>query len=1810
MGLQPFAFLPLGGMLAALAGAVAIPIVIHLLSRLRYRVVTWAAMRFLLAAQKQTSRRLRIEQLILLLVRTAIAASIVLAMASVTTWAEDWWQTLAPGAAGFGGARAGRTHMILVLDGSLSMGVSEPGGKTCFEKARDAAATLIGEMQSGDGVSILLMKETPVWIVGEASQDPRKLLKELNAIRQPHGNSNTPAMLNALAAKLREAGGRFDTREVYFLTDLQQTTWIPDLGSEGAAPDKEGALAKTVRDIQKRARTIFLDVGRDNVANAAVTTLTLSDPIAITNAAVTFQAQVKNFAAQTKEKMTIRLLVGRWPAAAKEPEFRLAKSEYRQLRPGEEQAVYFTHKFTSPGTYAVQVAIDDDDLRLDNQRTVVVTVRDSVPVLLVDGKPSIDRFDRAAEYLALALNPFGKSSQAALTLFRPKLISAAQFADANQTNLSDYDCIFLCDVAPLSAGEVRRLEANVRRGAGLVVAVGDNAAKHLESVNRLLYANDQGLLPAKLLGVQTSPAEHWFSLNAPDDFNAPPLKEFSNQDDRIALQSVHFAQYLRSQPVNDASVRKVLSFRLEALASAQSKSNLETVQDDAALFEWNPPARPIDRERGAAQQRGQGAIRGLGRARGKVLLWTSALNMDWSSWPASPSYLAMMHEWARYAVGGLLRDQSTLVGAAIEDFLPGGSELDGFLMIPGEDQPRKIRTLPGEDLSLFRWLETDQSGLYRLSFAGDSREILHAVNVPTTVPDHKSSESDLNRADKNKLAAAYPGWSFQLVNQVSQVQRGGDATAQATDSESDAKPTKPKPIGPWIAHFLLLMVVCLLFLEIVLACCFGHYSSVPAVFAQNASRSRLVLKLLGGGLALVGLCGFLFIALAALEYSFSGDFLGFCSPEGFRGWIEGMLDVPPPSPGESSKWALRAGPILGSWSYYPVLIVAVVGLAAVTIIVTSLFEARSGARGFVLGVLGLLALTSISVTSTWLLLQPEVHFERQSWPDVALVIDDTLSMGGVDPYRDEKMRAPVTHLAERYKRYVLEKHPVQIRLLEQQVASRSKTVAATGRDAELDDEVLRLKRRIDSLALTVERVKAAGWRPSRLQLAQAILLAGEPDWLARLSKRNRLKIHVFHLDAEGRALKLHDDTGNPADIVESTDLERSQQALAGLTPVGTDSRLGSAVRQVMDYYRGAQLSGIIMFTDGVTTADESLAQVSEYAAQKAVPLFFIGIGEDQDTRDIELRDLQVDDPVFVNDRLIFEARLTGAGYKDIAIPVVLKVKDGEKEKELAREMVKLDASGKAVKVRLKHQPTEAGEKRYIVEAELPKVILDELPSNPGKRRLVRDVFVQDSKLIRVLFIEGSARYDFRFVKNLLERESPDKKSNKMMELKILLVDSDEEFPREDKTALAAFPQTKQELYQYDVVIIGDVDPRSIKLGEPRLRDLADFVKERGGGLLAVAGPQFMPHAYKDTPLAAVLPIEIGAPPIEPEERTDGYKLQLTPAGRLQPMLRFVPDEADNLAVWKQLAPMYWWSENYRPKPLAEVLAVHPRAKAEARAGKSQEDGHPLILQQFVGPGRSMFFGFDESWRWRYREDELRFNQFWIQAVKYLARSKLSRTELRLDRQSEYHMGEPIKVTVRFPDSSAVKSTKGDARPDPGARVTVTAEHHATGADGKEEKDIQTLQLALVEGSWATYEAILNQTRPGEYRFWLTQPDVSKQQPNGKKPSATAIVVRPPGEDQLRFGERELIQAAAASRSKEELAASTSAGRKFPGYYTVASANELLDDLSLDSVAATGQLVPYTPRPPWPVWNLFVFSFLPLIMLLTSAWILRKVANLL
>jgi hypothetical protein len=174
------------------------------------------------------------------------------------------------------------------------------------------------------------------------------------------------------------------------------------------------------------------------------------------------------------------------------------------------------------------------------------------------------------------------------------------------------------------------------------------------------------------------------------------------------------------------------------------------------------------------------------------------------------------------------------------------------------------------------------------------------------------------------------------------------------------------------------------------------------------------------------------------------------------------------------------------------------------------------------------------------------------------------------------------------------------------------------------------------------------------------------------------------------------------------------------------------------------------------------------------------------------------------------------------------------------------------------------------------------------------------------------------------------------------------------------------------------------------------------------------------------------------------------------------------------------------------------------------------------------------------------------------------------------------VTVRFPDDQAP--------PDAATAVKVVVERKpprnpADPAAVPGETEVQTLQLSTVEGSRATFEALLTRTPEGEYRFWLSTPAVA-----GSKPQAEGRVLPPPGEmERLRMNQPALERAAELTQGR---------------FYSLADADRLIDDLPAGTRVSLN-----TPRPPWPIWN-HVAMFGLAIGLLTSEWVLRKRKHLL
>ena len=254
----PVAFFGFWESTLAVAGvAASVPIIIHLLNRRRFKIVTWAAMRFLLNAQRKNSRRMRLEQLILLAVRCLVVLLLVLAMASLMPTAERLWRWLFPESVQYAHALGHRTHKIVVVDGSFSMGL-RVGDTTCFEKARALAGQIVSDGAGGNGFSVVLMSAPPRRIVPEPAEDTSKVAREIDGLRLPHGNADLAATFNAVEDLVRASPGKFPEREVYFLTDLQNATWLAGDTTEAKKgsrePREQQALQAVDREPAHQAR--------------------------------------------------------------------------------------------------------------------------------------------------------------------------------------------------------------------------------------------------------------------------------------------------------------------------------------------------------------------------------------------------------------------------------------------------------------------------------------------------------------------------------------------------------------------------------------------------------------------------------------------------------------------------------------------------------------------------------------------------------------------------------------------------------------------------------------------------------------------------------------------------------------------------------------------------------------------------------------------------------------------------------------------------------------------------------------------------------------------------------------------------------------------------------------------------------------------------------------------------------------------------------------------------------------------------------------------------------------------------------------------------------------------------------------------------------------------------------------------------------------------------------------------------------------------------------------------------------------------
>lgn len=649
--------------------------------------------------------------------------------------------------------------------------------------------------------------------------------------------------------------------------------------------------------------------------------------------------------------------------------------------------------------------------------------------------------------------------------------------------------------------------------------------------------------------------------------------------------------------------------------------------------------------------------------------------------------------------------------------------------------------------------------------------------------------------------------------------------------------------------------------------------------------------------------------------------------------------------------------------------------------------------------------------------------------------------------------------------------------------------------------------------------------PRRWDQAVA-LLAGDnsSSLLKELAKNYRVKFYLLDEYTE-----LQDATNKFPSVIEAVKPQRAT------TP------LGRTIEQVIAGLRGQPPVGLVILTDGVVNEGPSLEDAAKRARQDQVPLYFIGFGAEKGYPDLSVQGWVMEDKVFLGDYVVLQAQLVAKNTN--AKEVRVRLTDVANQRVLVEEKVPL--SGETTDFNMIFKAERAGEIELRLECLPVQEEIDHRNNAMNRRLLVSE------DTIRILMVEEIPRFEYRFLRNALIREPS-------FELTTVLLGADPEYIEEAKGALLSVPTSRDDLWAYDVIILGDVPANG--LSSTTLEDIAAFVtkKDPPGGLIVLSGPRSMPQEYSQTPLARVLPGTFGALTDDRGSSSAGpYRLMPTQDGLRMPWITFGASTQETRQIWQGLTPVYWLRPVVDLKPGARVLVES--VEKDDRAGRFQ----PVVVFQYIGAGRVLVHATDETWRWRRLGGLSWYHHYWIEAIRFMARGKLdsAKTPQLITDRSEYQAEDPVQIMLECPNPSQLP-TRDDSIP-------LWLEY-----EGQTRREI-ILERNPMRGD--LFETTLRGLAPGQYYVWV--PMTSGHAP------ATGFVVLP------SLKEWEAVQMA---RKDMETAARLSGG----GFYTPAKVKQLLDDLP----SGRGTLI--ETLPPRPLWNSSLVLFL-LVVTLAAEWILRK-----
>ena len=423
--------------------------------------------------------------------------------------------------------------------------------------------------------------------------------------------------------------------------------------------------------------------------------------------------------------------------------------------------------------------------------------------------------------------------------------------------------------------------------------------------------------------------------------------------------------------------------------------------------------------------------------------------------------------------------------------------------------------------------------------------------------------------------------------------------------------------------------------------------------------------------------------------------------------------------------------------------------------------------------------------------------------------------------------------------------------------------------------------------------------------------------------------------------------------------------LSGMVPDGKATSLSRAMVAASKKASKKNLEAIVMLSDGVHNSARSPLEVAQ---KLGVPVHTIGVGaslkSDVTYQDIQLAGLDCPDRLLLNNKARIRASVEGFGLAGRVTTVVLKEDDAPvEEKEIT-----LDEVEGAQEVEFEFRPTKKGRHTYTVTVE--PAAEEKIKEN--NERVAVAVVVEPG--MRVLYIEGTLRAEYGALVDRFLSKDPD------LEFCALVQTRPNFFLRRtniEGLEFKAIPTTQEEIDQFNVFIIGDLDSTYLK---PDVQAMLEKRIREGAGLVMLGGYHGLgPGGYAQTPIGKILPVDLGTR--EVGQVTDPFLPELTPEGSRHPIFANIADffpTKNGPAKTAGLPPLDGCTRVEGKRPTAIVLATCPMT----------ENQMPVLAVHAVDRGRTAVFCGDTTRGWqqgpRALGQDSPFLRFWGQMVRWLA----------------------------------------------------------------------------------------------------------------------------------------------------------------------------------------------------------------------------------